>query len=36
MTVIARHRASTSTSWHFAFGLCCQQRNPCTDCKSAQ
>jgi len=30
-----RHRASTNTRWHFAFGLC-YQRNSCTDCKSAQ
>jgi len=32
-----RHRASTSTRWHFAFGtMLSQQRNPCTDCKSVQ
>jgi len=32
-----RHRASTSTRCHFAFGaMLSQQRNPCTDCKSAQ
>ena len=32
-----RHRASTSTRWHFAFGaMLSQQRNPCTDCKSTQ
>jgi len=23
MTIRTRHRASTSTRWHFAFGLCC-------------
>jgi len=23
MKVKARHRASTSTRWHFVFGLCC-------------
>jgi len=23
MTVTTRHRGSTSTRWHFAFGLCC-------------
>jgi len=34
---ITRHRASTSIHWHFAFGsILSQQRNPCTDCKSAQ
>jgi len=22
-TTTTRHRASTSTRWHFAFGLCC-------------
>ena len=34
-----RHRASTSTRWHFSFGLCFHSNkwmNPCTDCKSAQ
>jgi len=32
-----RHRASTSTRWHFAFGaMLSRQRNPSTDCKSAQ
>jgi len=32
-----RHRTSTSTRWHFAFGdMLSQQRDPCTDCKSAQ
>jgi len=32
-----RRRASTSIRWHFAFGaMLSQQRNPCTDCKSAQ
>jgi len=32
-----RHRARTSTRWHFAFGaMMSYQRNPCTDCKSAQ
>jgi len=32
-----RHRASTNTRSHFAFGaMLSQQRNPCTDCKSAQ
>jgi len=30
-TIRTRHRASTSTHWHFA-----SQRNPCTNCKSAQ
>jgi len=34
---ITRHRASTSTRWHFAFGtVLSQQWNPCTDCKSAR
>jgi len=29
--------ASSSTCWHFAFGaMLSQQRNQCTDCKSAQ
>ena len=32
-----RHRTRTSTRRHFAFGaMLSQQRNPCTDCKSAQ
>jgi len=37
IVVITRHTASTSTRWHFAFGATLSyQRNPCTDCKSAQ
>jgi len=36
-TTTTRHRPSTSTRWDFAFGaMLSQQRNPCTDCKSAQ
>jgi len=35
VAITTRHRASTSTRWHFAFGLCCRS-NPCTDRKSAQ
>jgi len=32
-----RHRASTSTRWHFAFGaMLSLQRNPCTDYQSTQ
>jgi len=32
-----RHTWSASTRWHFAFGsMLSQQRNPCTDSKSAQ
>ena len=32
-----RDRVSTSTRWHFAFAaMFSLQRNPCTDCKSAQ
>jgi len=31
-----RHRVSTSTCWHFAFGAkVSEQRNPCNGCKSA-
>ena len=37
MIILTRHRVSTSTCWHFAFGsMLSQQRNPCTDYKSAQ
>jgi len=37
MNKLTRHRASTSTRWHFAFStMLSLQRNPCTDCKSAQ
>jgi len=36
-TKTARHRVSTSTRWHFAFGtMLSWQWNPCTACKSAQ
>jgi len=36
-SVQTRHRLSTSTCWHFAFGaMLSQQRNSCTDCKSVQ
>jgi len=37
LTYITRHRASTSTRWHFAFvSVLSWQRNPCTNCKSAK
>jgi len=37
ITSETRHRASTSTRWHFAFGaMLSWQQNPCTDCKFAQ
>ena len=35
--VVTRHRVSTSTRWHFAFGATLSlQWNPCTDCKSTR
>jgi len=37
VTKLTRHRASTSTHWHFTFGaMLSQQQNTCTDCKSTQ
>jgi len=34
---LSRHLASTSTGWNFAYvAMLSQQRNPCTDCKTAQ
>jgi len=35
--ILTRHRTSTSTRWHFAFGLrYYSNETHCTDCKSAQ
>jgi len=31
-----RHRANTSTRWHFAFGATLSATKLCTYCKSAQ
>jgi len=34
---ITRHRATTSTRWHFTFAICCHSNATCAPiCKSAQ